>query len=63
MTRTYDNAIKFDTGQGDDYTTGSLLDYLYSKEKYKLITIDVSKQRVLDVDPKAKQQINFALQV
>ena len=27
--RTYDNIRKILTGQGDDYTTGSLLDYPY----------------------------------
>ena len=28
------------TGQGDDCTTGCLLDYPYFKEHYKIITID-----------------------
>ena len=27
------------TGQGDDYTTGCLLDYCYFKENYKMIAI------------------------
>ena len=36
--RTYDNIQK--TGQGDDYTTGCLLDYTYFKEHYKLISMD-----------------------
>ena len=45
--------------QGDDYTTGRLLDYIYFKESYKLIAIDLSKQQKLDADPKAIQQINF----
>ena len=30
-----------------------------SKKYYKLIARDLSKQRKLDVDPKAMQQINF----
>ena len=50
---------KIATGQGDDYTTGCLLDYSYFKEIYKMIAIDVSKQKALDDDPRAIQQINF----
>ena len=57
--RTYDNIRKIATGQGDDYTTGCLLDYSYFKEHYKLVTIDLSKQKALDVNPKAIQKINF----
>ena len=55
---TYENIRKIATGQGDDYTTGCLLDYTYFK-KYKMIAIDLSKQQALDADPKAIQQINF----
>ena len=58
MIKTYENIRKITTGQGDDYTTGCLLDYTYFK-KYKIIAIDVSKQQVLDADPKPIQQINF----
>ena len=47
------------TGKGDDYTTGYLLDYIYFKNYYKMIAIDLSKQQALDADPKAVQQINF----
>ena len=47
------------TSQGDDYTTGCLLDYPYFKKYYELITIDLSKQQKLDADPKAIQQINL----
>ena len=57
--KTYDNIKKIATGQGDDYTTGCLLDYRYFKKYYKLIAIDLSKQQKLDADPKAIQQINF----
>ena len=57
--RTYDNTRNIATGQGDDYTTGCLLDYPYFKKIYKLIAIDLSKQQKLDADPKAIQQINF----
>ena len=56
---TYENIRKISTGQGDDYTTGCLLDYTYFKKYYKMIAIDLSKQQVLDADPKAIQQINF----
>ena len=59
MTKTYENIRKIATGQGDDNTTGCLLDYSYFKENYKLIAIDLSKQQELDVDPRAIQQINF----
>ena len=59
MNKTYENIRKITTGQGDDYTTGCLLDYSYFKENYNLITIDLSKQQALDADPRAIQQINF----
>ena len=56
---TYDNIRKIATGQGDDYTTGCLLDYPYFKDTYKMIAVDLSKQQALDADPRAIQQINF----
>ena len=59
MTKTYENIIKITTGQGDNYTTGCLLDYPYFKNLYKMIAIDLSKQQALDDDPRAIQQINF----
>ena len=59
MTKTYENIRKIAAGQGDDYTTGCLLDYSYFKENYKMIAIDLSKQQALDADPRAIQQINF----
>ena len=40
--RTYYNIRKITTGQGDDYTTGCLLD-VYFKNYYKMIAIDLSK--------------------
>ena len=55
----YDKVRKVLTGYGDDYTTGCLLDYAYFKDNYKLITVDLSKQKVLDADPRAIQQIVF----
>ena len=59
MTKTYENIRKIATGQGDDYTTGCLLDYSYFKDHYKMIAIDLSKQQTLDADPRAIQKINF----
>ena len=56
---TYENIRKIATGQGDDYTTGCLLDYIYFKKYYKMIAVDLSKQQALDADPKAIQLINF----
>ena len=56
---TYENIRKITIGQGDDYTTGCLLDYTYFKKYYKMIAVDLSKQQVLDAHPKAIQQINF----
>ena len=56
---TYENLRKTATGQGDDYTTGCLLDYIYFKNYYKMAVVDSSKQQTLDVDPKATQEINF----
>ena len=57
---TYENIRKIATGQGDDYTTGCLLDYPYFKHSYKMITVDLSKQHALDADPTAIQQFNFS---
>ena len=56
---TYENIIKTATGQGEDYTTGCLLDYPYFADTYKIIAVDLSKQQALDADPRAIQQINF----
>ena len=40
-----DEIRKTATGQGDDYTTGCLLDYQYFKDHYQLIAVDLSKQK------------------
>ena len=55
---THESIRKITTGQGDDYTTGCLLDYAYFKDSYKMIAIE-SKQQTLDADHRAMQQINF----
>ena len=52
---TYENNRKIATGQGDDYTTGCLLDYIYFKNYCKMITVDLSKQQ--DADLKAMNMI------
>ena len=56
---TYENIRKIATGQGDDYTTGCLLIYIYFENCFKMIAVDLSKQQALDADPKTIQQINF----
>ena len=36
-----------------------LLNYAYFKDNYKLIAVDLRKQKELDSDPRAIQQIEF----
>ena len=36
-----------------------MLDYAYFKDNYKLIAVDLSKQKALDADTRAMQQIIF----
>ena len=57
----YDEIRKISTGQGDDYTTSCLLDFAYFayQKSYRLIAINLSKQKTLDADPKAIQQVIF----
>ena len=55
----YDEIRKISTEQGDNYTTGCLLDFTYFEKNYRLIAADLSKQNALDADPKAIQQITF----
>ena len=50
---------KISTVQGDDYTTGCLLDFSYFEKNYRLIAVDLSKQKALDADSRAIQQIIF----
>ena len=59
LIKQYDEIRKVSTGYGDDYTTGCLLDYAYFKDNYRLIAVDLSKQKALDADPRAIQQIVF----
>ena len=56
---TYEDIRKITTGQGDDYTTGCLLDYIYFKNYCKMITVDLSKQQ--DADLKAMNKIQMLI--
>ena len=62
----YDNPIESDLEKyrelkkvmirkGEGYTTGSLLDFNYFNEHYKLVAVDLSKQKELDADPRGIQ--------
>ena len=53
--RTFENIRKITTGQGNNYTTGCLLDYSYFKEYYEQIFFDLSKLQKRDADPKQIQ--------
>ena len=44
----YENIRKIATDQGDDHTTGYLLDHPHFKDNYQMIVIDLSKLKVLD---------------
>ena len=57
--RKYDEIRKVTTGKRHDHKTGCFLDYQYFKDHYQLITVDLSKQKELDTDPRAMQQIEF----
>ena len=52
----YENIRKIATDQGDDYTTGYLLDYPHFKDNYQVIAIDLRKLKVLDDGPRTIQQ-------
>ena len=53
----YEEIRKWTTEQGEDYTTGCLLDFDYIENHSRLKAIDLSRQKELDADPKAIQQI------
>ena len=55
----YEEIRKLATEEGKDYTTGCLLDYDYIKTHYRSIVADLSRQKELDADPKAIQQMEF----
>ena len=58
-TKRYKEVRKLTTGQDEDYTTGSLLDYECVKNNYKLIAVDLSRRKQLGADAKAIQQIEY----
>ena len=41
----YRKLKKVMNGKGEDYTTGSLLDYNYFIKHYRLVAVDLSKQK------------------
>ena len=66
----YDNPIESDIekyrelkkvmiGKGEDHAAGSLFDFNYFDKHYKLVAVDLSKQKELEADPRAIQQIEF----
>ena len=55
----YDEIRKISTGQGDDYATGCLLDFAYFEKNYTLFAADLGKQKALDANSRAVQQIIF----
>ena len=59
LIKQYNEIREISTGQGDDYTTGCLLDFSYFEKNYRLIVVDLSKQKALDADSRAIKQIIF----
>ena len=41
----YDEIKKISAGQGNDYTTGCVLDFAYFEKNYRLIAADLSKKK------------------
>ena len=59
----YEEIRKLTPGQGEDYTTGCLLDYDYVKNNYRSIAVHLSRLKELDADPKAIQHIEIVGQL
>ena len=59
LIKQYDEVRKISIGQGDDYTTGCLLDFGYFEKNYRFIGADLSDQKALDADTRAIEQIIF----
>ena len=59
----YEEIRKLTTRQGKDYTTGWIWDYDYIKYHYRLIAIDLSRQKQSDADSYEIQQIEFVGQL
>ena len=54
---------KLTTRQDEDYTSACLLDYDYTSNHYRVIAVDLSRQKDLDADLKAIQQIELVGQL
>ena len=59
LIKQYNEVRKILTAQGDDYTTGFLLDFGCFEKNYRLIAAGLSKQKALDADSRAIKQIIF----
>ena len=59
----YQEKRKVRKGQGEDYTTRYLLHYNYIKNHYRLIAVNLSRQKELDTDPKAIPKMEFVGQL
>ena len=49
----YKEIRKLTTGQGEDFTTKCLLHYDCIKNHYRLLAVDLSRQKELDADTKS----------
>ena len=54
---------KLTTGQGEDYTIRCWLDYECIKNHYKLMPVDLIRQKESDADSKAIQQVQLVWQL
>ena len=50
---------KYQHEKGNDNTTGCSLDYVFFKDTYRLIAIDLNKQKAFNIDPRAIQPLVF----
>lgn len=59
----YEQIRKLTTEQEEDYNKGCLLDYYQIKNHYGSLIADLIKQKEINADPKAIQQIEFVRQL
>ena len=55
----YKEIRKLTTRPGEDYTAGCLLDYGYIRNHYRLIAVDLRREKESDTDQKATQRKEF----
>ena len=55
----YDKVRRMSIGKAMIILQDVYLEHAYCKDDYKLIAVDLSKQKALDADPRAFQQIAF----